>query len=208
MNLRMTREHTAADTASSWRDPRLWLGLALVAVSVAGANAYTHRLGQRTVALVAEHAIAAGTELGEADVRAIAVAVPAGTGVATVASDIIGLAVTHDLAAGDIIMSSAVTDYRDARTRTVSVPVRAGHLPALQHGSQVELWMTPSLQGAEAPGPARLLVDVATVVAAPEVADPTMDAAVSLLVNDSEVGDIVQAMRDGTVDVVLIGQGQ
>ena len=46
------------------------------------------------------------------------------------------------------------------------------------------------------PHPARLLVDVATVVAAPEVADPTMDAAVSLLVNDSEVGDIVQAMRE------------
>ena len=135
----------------------------------------------------------------------MSVALPDGVPAVADASELLGMATTHDLAEGDIVMASAVGDVADGRARTVSVPVRAGHLTALEHGAQVEVWLTPSMQGADAPGPARIVVDVATVIQAPESPDATSDTAVSLLVGDSEVGDLVQAMRDGTIDVVLIG---
>lgn len=210
MNTRIKRPEVreAAASRASVRDPRLWLGLLLVTGSLAGANVYTNRLGHRTTVYVAAHPIAAGTELVTGDVRAVSVALPADLPVIVDAASVLGTAVLHDLQAGDLLTPSAVGDTGDGRARTVAVPIRAGHLPDLHHGAQVEVWLTPSLQGAEAPGPARIVVEQATVVAAPEVADPTMDAAVSLLVRDVEVGDLVQAMRDGTVDLVLVGQPQ
>ena len=206
MAVRFTRTPAAVGAAATWRDPRLWLGVVLVVGSVVAANAYTHRLGHRTTVYAAAHRIAAGTELTESDLRAVSVALPDGVSAVADAAELLGMATTHDLADGDILMASTVSDFRDGRTRTVSVPVRAGHLPALAHGSQVEVWLTPSLQGTDAPGPARLIIEVATVIAAPESPDAVSDTAVSLLVSDTEVGDLVQAMRDGTVDVVLIGQ--
>jgi hypothetical protein len=191
-----------------WRDPRLWLGLVLIVGSFAAAMSYTQRLGHRTTVLVAAHNLAAGVEIRGGDVREVSVAVPADVPVLSDAAAVLGTAVQRDVLAGELLTPSSIGDTGDGRDRTLAVPIRAGHVPDLRHGSVVEVWLTPSLQGVELPGPARLIVERATVVAAPSDPDPTMDAAVSLLVRDVEVADIVQAMRDGAVDLVLIGQPQ
>jgi hypothetical protein len=64
--------------------------------------------------------------------------------------------------------------------------------------------MTPSLDGVALPGPASLIIPNAVISAAPEFVDGGMDTSVTVLISQNEVQALVQAMRDGTIDLVAI----
>jgi DNA-binding NtrC family response regulator len=64
--------------------------------------------------------------------------------------------------------------------------------------------MTPSLDGVALPGPASLIIPNAVIAAAPEFIDAGMDTSVTILVSQDQVQDLVQAMRDGVIDLVAI----
>jgi len=117
----------------------------------------------------------------------------------------------HELAqsvyAGDTLRVHDVAGSGSSSLRNVSVLIRAGHLPSLAHGSVVDVWVTPSLEGMAAPGPASLALENIVVDSAPGLVDTTTDSAVTLSVNRVQVQTLVQAMRDGLIDLVVVPGG-
>jgi hypothetical protein len=71
-------------------------------------------------------------------------------------------------------------------------------------GEKVDIWMTPSLDGVALPGPASLIIPNAVIAAAPEFIDAGMDTSVTVLISQEQVQVLVQAMRDGVIDLVAI----
>lgn len=198
------RSSSARRGASSVRDIRLWSGALLIVGSAVGANAYVQGIAQRSPAYVLVRPVAQGTEIVLDDVRRVGVALPAGVDVIGVEGDVVGQVAARDLAAGELVTLAAVSAELPLTVRIMSLPVRAGHLPELQHGAIVEVWATPTTQGMELPGPARLVVDRAVVVAAPEVVDATADTSITLQVAAADVPALATAMRDGVLDVAWL----
>lgn len=189
--------------AKSSRDPRLWLGVGLVVGSAIAGNLLVRGMAHRDVAFVMVHSVAAGTVVGMQDVREVAVAVPGDTDLAS-SGQLVGAVASRDLQQGELVTTAALAGYTPATVRVVSLPIKAGHLPMLEHGSVVEVWVTPSMQGMEIPGPAHIVVSRAVVVAAPATSDATSDAAITVQVDAMDVSALATALRDGTVDVALV----
>lgn len=189
--------------ARSARDPRLWLGLALIAGSAGVGHVLVRGVAHRDVAYVMSHAVAAGTTLTRQDVREVSVAVPPEAVLAT-SAQIEGAVAARDLVAGELLQPAAVSGYVAATARIVSIPIRAGRLPAVERGSLVEVWVTPSMQGMELPGPARVVVARAVILAVPESVDSTSDTAITLQVDAMDVAALVTALRDGSVDIAVM----
>ncbi|CAB4337412.1 MAG: hypothetical protein F2839_03560 [Actinobacteria bacterium] len=194
---------THEKSTAMWRDLRLWVGLSLICISVIAANIYMAAAAQRTIAYVATHEIASGTIIRSSDVQPASVSLPVGVAPVAQLSDVVGRTLSQDAFAGEIIFLNSLESRSQTFTRIMSVPIRAGHLPEVRHGAGVEIWMTPSLDGAEVPGPPVLIVERAIIVDAPAQVDPSMDTAVTIQVADTEVSTVVKAMRDGVLDVVL-----
>jgi hypothetical protein len=116
----------------------------------------------------------------------------------------VGKIANTDLFVGDLISVHSISNSYASDLRTVSVPIRAGHLPQVGSGQKVDVWMTPSLDGVALPGPARLIIPNAVIAQAPDFVDAGMDTSVTILVSQNEVQPLVQAMRDGLIDLVAI----
>ena len=84
------------------------------------------------------------------------------------------------------------------------MPIRAGHLAQISRGEKVDIWMTPALDGLALPGPARLIIPNAVIEFAPDFYDSGVDTSVTVLVAKDDVEILVQAMRDGSIDLVSI----
>ena len=188
---------------SATRDPRLWVGVLLVVGSGAAGNYMVQGMAHRDTAYVLVHDVAAGASVGEADVNAVSVAVPDGVVLAAQA-DVRGGVAARDLAAGELLTVQAVAGQQAQTSRVVTLPIKAGPLPALSNGSVVELWVTPSTQGMEIPGPAHIVVEHAIVMDAPPTIDATTDTAVTIQIDMMDVAALMTALRDGTVDVAAL----
>jgi hypothetical protein len=137
-------------------------------------------------------------------VTSVQVSVPNVENLISVPSDVVGKVATTDLFAGDLISVHSISNGFASDARNVSVPIRAGHLPQVSPGEKVDIWMTPSLDGVALPGPASLIIPNAVIAAAPEFIDAGMDTSVTVLISQEQVQVLVQAMRDGVIDLVAI----
>jgi hypothetical protein len=185
-------------------DPRMWLGiLLLIGSTIFGQTIFT-RASARTPAVSIVSDIAAGSMIRESDISISQVAVPNPDSLLAIPSEVIGKFAAVDLVAGDLITKHSITAGAASDSRLVSVPIRAGHLPLLAHGSKVDVWMTPATDGVALPGPAQLIIPSAVLDAVPNVSDQGMDTSVTLQITDIQVQALVQAMRDGVIDLVAI----
>jgi hypothetical protein len=182
----------------------MWFGILLLVGSMIFGQATLMKASARTTAVSLVTDIAAGAVIRESDVSISQVAVPNPESLIVVPSEVIGKVAAIDLFAGDLITTHAITTSTASDVRIVSVPIRAGHLPLLTHGSRVDVWMTPSTDGVGLPGPAQLIIPGAVLETAPDVIDPGIDTSVTLQVNESQIQVLVQAMRDGMIDLVAI----
>jgi hypothetical protein len=105
---------------------------------------------------------------------------------------------------GDLVRVHSISNGFASDVRTVSIPIRAGHLPEVSPGEKVDVWMTPSLDGVALPGPAKLIIPNAVIASAPEFVDSGMDTSVTVSISQESVQVLVQAMRDGLIDLVAI----
>ena len=186
------------------QDPRLWLGiLFIISAMVIGQLVVSHA-SVRVPAVTLNSNIAQGALIRESDVSSVQVSVPSNKNLITIPSEVVGKVASTDLFAGDLVSIHSVSDGFASDVRSVSIPIRAGHLPQVNHGEKVDIWMTPSLDGVALPGPANLLVANAVVTAAPEFVDAGMDTSVTVLISQDQVQVLVQAMRDGVIDLVAI----
>lgn len=194
--------------SSATKDIRLWIGVVLILVSSLAGGKVMASASHRTPAVVVTHDLAAGTLIAASDVQIMNVAIPASINVTPAIEDVIGMYVSHDVAKGSLLNPLVLSSDADPTLRTVSVPIKAGHLPNLTYGARVDVWFTPSMDGALAPGPASLLAANVAVQSVPEIFDSSIDTAISLRVTDDVVAQIVQALRDGSVDIAVIEAGE
>lgn len=134
--------------SSRWRDPRLAVGIILVAASVV--------LGARVMASADDTVpvwslrrdVSAGTPLTSGDVTVTRVHFESADdadryfdGDQTVPSDLVA---AHDLVAGELLAYSALTEPEDTADDQMTLPLTEGlYPPDLAPGDRVDVWVTP-----------------------------------------------------------------
>lgn len=186
------------------QDPRLWLGILFMIAAMIVGQLVVSGASARVPAVVINSNIAQGALIRDTDVSSVQVSVPSMENLISVPSEVIGKVASRDLFAGDLISAHSISTGFAADARNVSVPIRAGHLPQVKPGEKVDIWMTPSVDGVALPGPASLIIPSAVIAAAPEFIDAGMDTSVTVLISQDQVQVLVQAMRDGVIDLVAI----
>jgi hypothetical protein len=186
------------------QDPRLWLGISFVVAAMIIGQFVISSASARVSAVTLNSNIAQGSLIRESDVNSVQVSVPNVENLISVPSEVVGKVATTDLFAGDLITVHSISNGFAIDARNVSIPIRAGHLPQVSQGEKVDIWMTPSLDGVALPGPASLIIPNAVIAAAPEFIDVGMDTSVTVLISQEQVQVLVQAMRDGLIDLVAI----
>ena len=195
---------SVAKTNHKSQDPRLWLGILFIVAAMIIGQLVVTSASVRVPAVALNSNIAQGALIQESDVALVQVSVPNVENLISVPSDVVGKVATTDLFAGDLVSVHSISNGFASDARNVSVPIRAGHLPQVSPGEKVDIWMTPSLDGVALPGPASLIISNAVIAAAPEFIDAGMDTSVTVLISQDQVQVLVQAMRDGVIDLVAI----
>ncbi|KON73902.1 hypothetical protein M768_07295 [Cellulosimicrobium cellulans F16] len=204
-----------------WKDPRLLVGIVVVALSVA-LGSWAVSTASRTVTVYAAGAaLTPGTTVTAADLRAVEVRLGTQTDRYLLAAD--GLpdeaVVLRTVAAGELVPASSLGAAADLAVRAVAVPVTTGLSERIVAGAAVDVWYVPEASptaGAE-PGTAAgdeppqpdLLVDGVTVAQVDEgegtlvVGGPTT---VHLLVGVDDLPAVLAAVAgDGTIALVPVG---
>lgn len=204
-----------AQRASSpgWRDPRLWIGVALVAVSVV-AGARVVGGGDETVAMWSLRSdMAPGDQVTPSDLvtSRVRFSNPADVERYFTAADTLPVSrhLLRGIGAGELLPRSGLGDS-DLDTVQVSVSVPRSLLPpAVATGATVDLWITPA--GSEKGEGAKRAAESVVVVEAPSVSSDlsgsATDRQVVLAVPDDEndLAKILAASSSGRL--MLVGRG-
>jgi hypothetical protein len=193
-----------ASTNRKTQDPRLWLGILFVITAMILGQLVVSKASARVPAITLNSNIAQGALIKAGDISSVQVSVPRTENLISNPSEVVGKVASADLFAGDLVMVHSISSGFAIDARTVSVPIRAGHLPQVNPGEKVDIWMTPSLDGVALPGPANLIIPNAVISSAPDFIDPGIDSSVTVLISQDQVQVLVQAMRDGVIDLVAI----
>ena len=197
----------SAKTNRKTQDPRLWLGISFILIAMVLGQIVISKASARVTAVTLTTDIAKGSLIRDTDVSAALVSVPSMNNVIELPSDVIGKVAATDLYAGDLVSTHSVTNNFATAARVVSIPIRAGHLPQVSSGGKVDIWMTPSLDGVAIPGPAAQIIERAVIYDAPDFVDAGLDTSVTVLISEEQVQVLVQAMRDGVIDLVVHPDG-
>ena len=206
--LSKTSSATKARPSRSIKDFRLWIGLIFILISIFLSQTIVAKATARSQIVVMVNSVPAGSEVTENDLTIEDAVLPDSVKSVATKNEVVGMIAIRDLKAGDILTSESVSSRIRTELRMISVPIKAGHLPNLDSGQLVDVWVTPSTDGMALPGPAQLVINEATISAVPGVIDPALDTAVTLLINQSNVAALVQAMRDGVIDLVALPDNQ
>lgn len=189
---------------STYKDPKLWAGVLLFFSSAYFGQQTLSSAGARTQVAVLVNDLTRGSSIGPDDIQLVDVAVPDSAKLVTDIQAAIGMTVRTDVFAGDLLNVRAIGQGESRSIRNISVPLRAGHIPAIAIGNRVDVWVTPSTTGMSLPGPSRVIISAAVVADIPEVMDSNSDSSVTLAIPTKQVKGLVQAMRDGLIDLVVV----
>ncbi|MDQ7878816.1 SAF domain-containing protein [Microbacterium sp. QXD-8] len=182
-----------------WGDARFFLGVLLVAASVAGVWLVVSAARQTVPVYAAAHTIVPGEAIGTGDLRVVDVALGSLAGTYLTAEDLEGTQVaTRTIEAGELVPAAAsVGDPAAARTTSVVVRSAVDVPASVEAGTVVELWSAPLLEQGAYDEP-RILVADATVVSVTR--DDSMigggAAALELVIPRADVAATLAAMAD------------
>lgn len=198
----------------TWRDPRLGVGLLLVAASVA-LGAWVVDDASRTVEVyAASSTLTPGDRLEDGDVHVVQTT-PGAEGPYLPVADGLpeGAVLTRVVGAGEMVPAAAVSGEDELGLRPVVIPL-AGSVPSgLGKGSVVDLWLTfPAGLGQleERPAPTLLAGDlvVADLVEADSLFTGGSGTSVEVLVPLAEIPEVLDAVSgDGAIVVVPVPSG-
>lgn len=142
-----------------WRDPRLVLGLVLVAASVALGSWAVSAAGRTVAVYAAAGPLTPGQALDARDLRTVEVRLGPGSGKyflvgEPLPDDLVALRVVGD---GELVPRSAVGASEELAVRAVAVPVTGALSDRVEDGALVDVWFVPSSEGdpaARGPEPA------------------------------------------------------
>ncbi len=192
-----------------WRDPRLWLGVVLVVASiVVGARLFA--ASDDTVAVwVLDVEGTAGMDVGADDVRAVDVhfgnASDAGRYLVAGASFPPGLHLVHDVAAGELLAVTAVTDAAGDVPAQLPLGVPGSGMPSdLARGDVVEVWAVPT--GADRQS--SLVLGSVPVVAVAAAGQDGVSGDRQVLVSlpdDVDLAAVLDRLREASVVLIRVG---
>ncbi|WP_159619631.1 hypothetical protein [Ruania rhizosphaerae] len=202
----------------SWRDPRLGLGVLLVAGSVALGSWIIGEANRTVEVYAAPEVLTPGEALAVEDLAVVQVGLAGAQDLYLLPGQLPEeeLVITRTVHAGEIVPVSAVGPAAGVDVRTVAVPITTALAETIAPGSQVDLWVTmpddDASAGAAAAGEPELLVEAVEVAAIAEdtslFAGPgTMQA--HLLVDVADLPGVLAATSaDAPIAVVpLPGSG-
>lgn len=179
------------------RDPRLIVGIVLVAFSTLLGIRLLQSAGDRTSVWQVTRDLAAGTELTASDVRPVAVHLASAADRYAVARGAppSGQRLAVEVRAGELLPTAALATAQPRRRITVAVDT--DRLPAgLRPGQLVDAYVTPKDEAQ----PARLVQEAVLVGAVGDTGGTQV--AIGLDVAPEQVAAIVSAVRSGQVDLV------
>ncbi|WP_084100892.1 SAF domain-containing protein [Demequina sp. NBRC 110051] len=191
----------------SWRDPRLLIGIALVAASVVAVAGIVRAADATEPFYAAKGTLTPGTVLAADDLMVAHVNVGSAAYLDATQEPPVGSVVTRAVGAGELVPAAALVsaDAVDVRPVPVatSLPLDAGIVP----GSVVDVWLTTV---DEAGAASTVLLGESLVVT--EVADAEgafavdSDQVVYVAVPEDEVAAFLQAVAGGG-DLAVLGLG-
>ncbi|WP_182111712.1 MULTISPECIES: hypothetical protein [unclassified Actinotalea] len=160
-----------------WRDPRLLLGLVLVALSVALGAWAVGAAGRTVPVYVAQQALVPGQVLDASVLVVRDVRLDAAAGAYLGAGEPLpdDLVVQRPVAQGELVPRGALAQEDDLGLRPVAVGVPAGLPSGLAPGAAVDLWFVPAAADgldASGAGEATEPYEVAAGLTVAEVAEP------------------------------------
>lgn len=195
----------------TWRDPRLWIGIAILAASVLlGAKVLAGADDMASVwAVAAEHAEGDALTEGDLVARQVRFAAAEDRGRYLLADQALpaDLHLLRGLGAGELVPRSALGPASASGLLTVPIGLPSLAVPPAVHaGSRVDVWVTEETEGGRAV--ARPLLRDVVVVAAPATTDgfgATGDRQLVLGVpqdQEESLGRVLAAVGDATITVV------
>lgn len=196
----------------SWRDPRLGVGVLLVAGSVALGSWAVGQADRTVDVLLAPAALTPGDRLADADLRPQAIRPDGLQDTYLLADDELAsdAIVTRVVGAGELVPAAAVASAGDLQLRPVGVPL-GGPVPAgVAKGALVDLWLTaatgPAGTRTQDPIEPRLLVAglvVAEIVEADSIFAGAGGSVAQVLVPQAELPDVLAALSGEEAVVVI-----
>ncbi|GAA2725933.1 SAF domain-containing protein [Cellulomonas aerilata] len=199
----------------SWRDPKLVVGVLMVAAAVALGSWAVSAAEASTPVYVATEALTPGETLDDDQVAVARVRLESAEAdrylLATepLPSGAVAVRAVGD---GELLPRAAVAGSADLDVRPVAVPVTEPPSAGVAEGALVDVWVTPEVRDGQAPVP-RLLAEGLTVA---EVARPSgafavgAETTVHVLVPTDSLAEVLGALATRqAVNVVLVpGTGQ
>lgn len=180
--------------------PRTWLGLALIAVSIAGTTWVVSDNADGTGIVLATRFLPAGTVLTSDDVARATLL----SGIHTEGlepSFVVGKRITTDVAPGDAIAGHQLDTTSLPRT-VVAVPLGISPATTIGAGSRIELWLVPT----DALQPPRLAAQDAIVVATRQGSFGEGDL-VDVSISRRDEDAVLSAMGSGGIIIATNGAG-
>lgn len=187
-----------------WRDTRLLLGVLLILVSVVLGARLISSATQTSRWLSVTRALPAGHVLVATDLVSVKAHLPASAGrhyFGSEPSQLVGRTLGRQLAAGEFLPAEALATGSVGASRVLPVIVKAGRLPALAAGDQVDVYVLSKPAGGGAGREIRVLTDVEYVGQDPL---STGETSVVLRVAPGQAVTAIAASQSGRVDVVRI----
>lgn len=159
----------------SWRDPRLTVGVVLVALAVSLGSWAVSSAGHTVPVYVAASALTPGESVELAVLRVVEVRLDSGLDRYLRADQPLpgGLTVARTVPEGELVPVSALGAAAEADLRSVAVPLASGLSDRIRPGTVVDLWFVPVPGGPvdAAPGPEPRLLAGQVVVEQVDVPD-------------------------------------
>lgn len=207
-----------------WRDPRLILGLVLVATSVALGSWAVSSAGRTVAVYAASGPMTPGEAVDTTNLRTVEVRLGSGDGKYFLAGqplpdDLVALRVVGD---GELVPRSAVGASEELDTRAVAIQVAGGLSDRVTDGALVDVWFVPTTEGGsaaptgkgpkgEASDEPRELATQVVVAQVSEAGGPLVSGGGStlhvLVPTDALPGVLAALTADGEIAVVPVAGG-
>jgi hypothetical protein len=186
----------------SWRDPRLLIGLVLIALSVAAVVSIVQRADSTEPFYAAARDLAPGTVLEDGDVVVVHVRVGAGEYIRR-SDAVAGKVLDRAVGEGELLPAAAVVDEGAYSARSVAVESSMPLADDVGVGTSVDLWVTIQTEA----GPVSTLVGEALAVTDIREAESSLGASggqtVYVAVPLSEVDEVLDAVSsDGEIAII------
>lgn len=206
----------ARSAPRGWRDPRLWVGVLLVAGSVVAGARVLATADDTTAVWAAAGELAEGQVLAAEDLTATRVrfadAADAGRYLAVDDELPAELTLTRDLGAGELVPAAALGAGSGEATVSVSVSLPAEQVPTdIASGSRVDVWVLGDDRGGRRGASAEQVLADVLVLEAPSAAESfaaTTGRQVVLAVPEAEEEALARVLAaSGDESVRIVGRG-